>query len=69
MEANMSLVHDELNTEEYFLQISLAVAADHLEKTEDLAAAAVELLLESGSQGSCGYDGLLGGDEVVVSGR
>ena len=36
-EIGMEMVHDDFNAEEYFLQVSLDVAADNLQKTEDLA--------------------------------
>merc|ERR1712183_270786 len=64
----MALVHDDFNTEEYFLQVCLDVAADNLQKIENLAGR-VELLLKSCSQGSCGNDGLFGGDELIVCSR
>ena len=68
MEANMALVHDDFNTEEYFLQVSLDVAADNLQKIKNLAAVGIELL-QSRCQGSCGNDRLFSGDEVIVCSR
>ena len=67
-EATVALVHDDFNAEEYLLQVSLAVAADNLQKIENLASGGV-LLLESCCQSSCRNDGLFGGDEVIVCSR